>query len=162
MGMKMSFCPHAEKVIDYCLYELTGKEREDFEKHLRSCDICQRELRIQRAVEDELLQEFDPGFVESKVMERLSIWQTQDTRSFWLYTFRVAVCGIAAAIAGFVLIPMLVRLLSGVFPNLSQYMQGASELLGQLAPGSVFLVALGFCYITVFTVSMFSLAQMRR
>ena len=158
----MSFCPHAEKVIDYCSHDLNEKEREDFEKHLSSCDVCQRELRIQRTVEDELLQEFDPGFVESRVIERLKIWQAEDVRSFWLYAFRVAVSGIAAAIAGFVLIPMLIRLVSGVSPGLGQYVQEAGELLGQLAPGSVILVAAGFCYITVFAVSMYSLALMRR
>lgn len=158
----MNCCPHAEKIVDYCLDELTGKGREEFERHLRSCELCQRELSIQRAVEDELSEKFDPGFVENRVMERLQLWQAQDARSFWLYTFRMAVCGVAAAIAGFVLIPMLVRMLSGVSPGLSQYIQGAGELLGQLAPSGVFIAVLGFGYVAVFVVSMYSLAQIRR
>ena len=158
----MNCCPHAEKIIDYCLGELTGRAKEEFEEHLRTCELCQRELSIQETVVDELSEEFDPGFVESRVMERFMIWQAQDVRSFWLYTFRMAVCGVAAAIAGFVLIPMLVRLVSGVSPGLGQYIQGAGELLGQLAPGSVFIAILGFGYVAVFVVSMYSLVQMRR
>jgi hypothetical protein len=158
----MNYCPQAKKVADYYLNGLTGKDREDFEIHLESCEICQHELGIERAIDSELSEEFDPGFIENKVKVRLQLRQVQDTRSFWLYAFRMAVCGITAAIAGFVLIPMLVKFLSGFSLNLSQYTQGAAELLGNLAPGSLFLVVLGFCYISVFIVSTYSLVQMRR
>jgi anti-sigma factor RsiW len=160
--MKMNFCPHAEKIVDYCLDAWAGKDREEFERHLETCEVCQRELRIEKAVENELSEEFDPGFIENRVRVRLQLWQAQDIRSFWLYTFRVAVSGIAAAIAGFVLIPMLVRFLSGVSPNLSQYAQGAAGLLGKLAPGNAFLAILGVGYVAIFVVSVYSLAQIRR
>ena len=158
----MSSCPQAERLVDYCLGELTGKERANFERHLKSCAICQQELQVEMAIQKELSEEFDPGFIESKIGVRLETWHAQDAWSFGLYAFRMAVCGITAAIAGFVLIPMLVKFLLGFSPNLSQYMQGAAELLGNLAPGNLFLVVLGFCYIAVFIASMYSLAQIRR
>jgi hypothetical protein len=158
----MNSCPQTEKIVHYCLDELAGKEKEFFEIHLRSCEICQRELQVEKVIESELSAEFDPGFIESKIRIRLQLWQAQDARSFWLYAFRMVVYGITAAIAGFVLIPMLVKLLTGSFPNLSQYTHGMADLLGRLAPGNLFLMVLGFCYIAVFIASIYSLAQIRR
>jgi len=158
----MNSCPQVEKIVDYCLGELTGREKGNFEMHLKSCEICQRELRVEMAVENELSREFDPGFIENRIKARLQLKQTQDMRSFWLYAFRMAVYGVTAAVAAFVLIPMLLKSLLGSVPNLSQYTQGVGELLGKLAPGNMFIMVLGFCYIAVFVVSMYSLAQIRR
>ena len=84
----MNSCPQAEKIADYCLGELTDREKENFETHLEACDICQRELRIEIAIENELSEEFDPGFIESRIRACLQIRQAQDMSSFWLYAFR--------------------------------------------------------------------------
>jgi hypothetical protein len=158
----MNSCPQAERFVDYCLGELTGKEKEDFERHLKSCVICQQELQVEMAIRKELSEEFNPGFIEHKIRVRLQLGFAQDTQSFWLYAFRMAVWGITALIAGFVLIPMLMKFLLGITPNLSQFTRGVAELLSNLAPGNVFLVILGFCYISVFIASMYSFAQIRR
>jgi anti-sigma factor RsiW len=158
----MNFCPQAEKIIDYCLNQLTDEERKEFQTHLESCKICQRELALEMAIENELAQEFDPGFVENRIKVRLQLQQERDMRSFWLYAFRMAVYGISAAIAGFVLIPLLSRFIDGSVPDLSQYTHGFAEMLGNLAPGNTIYIVLGFCYIAVFIASMFSLAQIRR
>ena len=158
----MNSCPQAEKIVAYCLGELTGREKEDFEIHLKSCEICRRELSVEMAIENELSSEFDPGFIENRIMTRVQLKQNQNMRAFWLYTFRMAVYGITAAIAAFVLIPMLSKSLIDSFPSLSQYAHGAAELLGKLAPGNVFILLLGFCYVAVFIASMYSLAQVRR
>jgi len=158
----MNSCPQAEKIVDYCLDELTDREKENFQTHLKTCDICQRELRIETAIENELSEEFDPGFIENRIRARLQLRQAQDMRSFWLYTFRMAVYGVTAAVAAFILIPLLLKSLLGSIPSLSQCAHEAAELLGTLAPGNVFIMVLGFCYIAVFVVSMYSLVQIRR
>jgi len=158
----MSYCPHADKIIAYCLGGLTVEEMKNFEIHLKSCEICQHELGIEKTIESELSEEFAPGFIEGRVMARWQLLGARDRRSFWLYAFRMAVSGISAAIAAFVLIPMIVSSLSGLSPNLSQYVQGIGELLGGLAAGNVFLAVLGFSCVAVFLASMYSLAQVRR
>ena len=158
----MNYCPQADRIIAYCWGELTVEDRENFEMHLKSCEICQHELGIERAIEGELSTEFDPGFIESKVRMRLQLLPVRDIWSFRLYTFRMAVSGISAAIAAFFLIPMLVRFLFGISPNLSQFGHSVAELLGKLAPGNAFLAIFGVGYIAVFIISMYSLTQIRR
>ncbi len=158
----MNYCPRSDKITEYCLGVLVGKEKEDFEKHLGSCKKCQYELEVEKALRAELSEEFNPGFIEGKLRMRMELLGAQDIRSFWLYTFRMAVTGISAAIAGFVLIPMLVRFLFGFSPSLSQCGQAVAEFLGKLAPGSAFLAVLGAGYVAVFIISMYSLAQIRR
>jgi anti-sigma factor RsiW len=160
--MNMSYCPQADKIVDYCQGRLTTKEREDLERHMESCELCQRELQIERSIESELSAEFDPGFIENKVKVRLQLWNGQDTRSFWLYAFRMAVYGLTAAVVGFALIPKLVRFLLGFSPDLSRCVQGTAGLLNSLGPGTAFIAILGVCYIAVFIASMYSLAQIRR
>ena len=158
----MNSCPQTEKIVDYCLSELTGKEKENFEMHLKSCTICQHELALEIAIENELVQEFDPGFVENRIRARLQLRQAQDMRSFWLYTFRMVVYGITAAIAAFVLIPFLFKIPLRSFPDLSKFTEGVAELLGKIAPGNAFFIILGFCYVAFFIVSMYSLVKIQR
>ncbi|MGB7054251.1 MAG: hypothetical protein WBE28_02895 [bacterium] len=158
----MNSCPQAEKIIYYCLGALADKEKEEFEIHLKSCKVCQHELGIEMAIENELSEEFEPGFVENRIRARLELRQAQDMRSFWLYAFRMAVYGLTAAIVGFVLIPFLLKFPLKSMPDLSKYTDGVAALLGKLAPGNAFFIVLGFCFIAVFIASMYSLAQIRR
>lgn len=158
----MNSCPQAEKITDYCLGALADNEKEEFEIHLKSCRVCQHELAVEMAIENELSEEFEPGFIENRIRARLELRQAQDMRSFWLYAFRMAVYGLTAAIVGFVLIPFLLKFPLKSMLDLNKYTDGAAELLGKLAPGNAFYIVLGFCFIAVFIASMYSLAQSRR
>ncbi len=158
----MNSCPQADKIINYCLDQLTEEEKIDFLLHLDSCATCQHELALEKAIENELAQEFDPGFIENKIRVRLQLWRAQNMRSFWLYAFRMVVCGITAAIAGFILIPLLLDFLLGTAPKLGQYAHGIGELVSGLAPGNEFYIVLGISFIAIFAVSVYSLVQIRR
>ena len=158
----MNSCTQAEKIVAYCLDELTDKEKKNLEIHLKSCAICQHELAVEMAIERELSEDFDPGFVENRIRARLELRQAQNMRSFWLYTFRMAVYGLTAAIVGFILMPFLLKFPLKSVPDLSKYTSGVAELVDKLSPGNAFFVVLGFGFIAVVIASMYSLVQARR
>jgi hypothetical protein len=49
----MNFCQHTKQIISYRLGLLTEREKEEFEKHVQTCDICQRELKIESVIEND-------------------------------------------------------------------------------------------------------------
>lgn len=158
----MNSCSQAEKIVDYCFDQLNEEEKEEFLLHLKSCKVCQHELALEQAIESELTQTFDPGFIENKVRFGLQLQQARSMRSFWLYTFRMGVYGLVACISGFILIPLLLRFFFSVAPNLGNYANGVLNLAGRLAPGNEFYVFLGISCIAVVMASMYSLVQIRR
>jgi hypothetical protein len=157
----MNSCPHAEKIIDYQLQQLTEEEKAEFETHLISCEICQQELQVETAIESELSAELEPGFVENRIMTRLQLRQARNMRSFWLYTFRMAVYGVTAAVVSMILLPVLLKLPLPSGLDLSSYSSGVAGLLGQLEPFNTFFIIFGFCYIAVFFASIYTLTQIR-
>ncbi len=158
----MNSCQHAEKIVDYRLNQLTEEEKAVFEAHLKSCEICQHELQVEMAIENELSAELDPGFIENRIKARLQLRQARDVRSFWLYAFRMAVYGVTATIVSMILLPVLLKFPLSSVLDLSKYSSGLAGLLGQLAPFNAFVVIFGFCYIAVFFASMYTLTQIRR
>jgi hypothetical protein len=158
----MNSCPHAEKIVDYQLQQLTEEEKAEFETHLKSCEICQRELQVEMVIENELSAELKPGFVENRIMARLKLRQARDMRPFWLYSFRMVVYGVTASILSMILLPILLKLPLPLGLDLSKYSSGVAGLLGQLAPFNTFFIIFGICYIAVFFASMYTLTQIRR
>ena len=158
----MNSCQHAEKIIEYRLNRLTEEEKTEFETHLKSCEICQQELQVEMAIENELSAELDPGFIENRIKARMQLRQARDMRSFWLYAFRMVVYGVTATIVSMILLPVLLKFPLSSVLDLSIHSSGVAGLLGQLAPFSTFVVIFGFCYIAVFFASMYTLTQIRR
>ena len=158
----MNSCEQVEKIIDYRLHQLTDEQKREFEVHLKSCAVCQRELAIELVIENELAVELQPGFVENKVMVHLQLKQTQDMRSFWLYAYRMIVLGITAAIACFVLVPFLLKFPFKFFPDLSRYTSGLAEFVGGLAPANPIFMVIGLCYVLLIVSSIYSLTHTRR
>lgn len=158
----MSSCPHAEKILDYRLQQLTEEEKAEFERHLKSCEICQQELQVEMAIENELSAELEPGFIENRIMTRLQLQQARDMRPFWLYSFRMVVYGVTASIVSMILLPILLNLPLPSGLDLSKYSNSVAGLLGPLAPFNTFFIIFGFCYVVVFFASIYTLTQIRR
>lgn len=158
----MNSCQQAEKLIDYLLQQLTDEEKREFELHLKSCELCQRELQIENVIENELSTELHPGFIENRIRARLQLRQVRGMRSLWMYVLRMVVYGVTASVVGVVLFPFLLKLPTIASADLSKYTSGVAELLGQIAPANTFLIIFGICYIAVLLASMYSLAQIRR
>lgn len=157
----MNSCEYVDRIIDYRMDQLTDDQKKEFELHLKSCAVCQREMAIEMAIEDELAVELEPAFIENKIMVRLRLRRAQDLRSFWLYAYRMVVLGITAAIVCFVLLPFLLKFPLKSFPDLGRYASGLAEFLGELAPANPILVAVGFCYILLIASSVYSLVHSR-
>ena len=158
----MNSCQQAEKLIDYLLQQLTEEEKREFELHLKSCEQCQRELQIENVIDNELSTEMQPGFIESRIRERLKLRQARDMRPLWMYVLRMVVYGLTASVVSIVLFPFLLKLPIIASADLGKYTNGVAELLGQIAPANTFLIIFGICYIAVLLASMYSLAQIRR
>lgn len=158
----MNYCPHADEVIDYTLHRLTGKKKSAFEAHLEFCSLCQRELAIEMAVGNELSVELQPGFIEQRIIERLDVYRQRDMRSFWLYSYRIVVLGIAAAIACFVLLPYVLRFPINSLPALSKQTAALADFFGGLAPVNPILLVIGCGYIALIASSIYALGHVRR
>ena len=158
----MNSCQQAEKLIDYLLKQLTDEEKREFEVHLKSCELCQKELQIESVIENELSTELQPGFIENRIRARLQLRQARDMRPLWMYVLRMVVYGVTASVVSVVLLPFLLKLPIISSADLSKYTSGVAELLGKIAPANTFLIIFGICYIAVFLASMYSLAQIRR
>ncbi len=160
--MKMNSCKHFDKVIDYRLHRLTDEREKEFEEHLESCTVCQHELAIERAIEEELSVQLDPGFIESRIMTRWRLRREQGIRSFWLYAYRVIVLGITAAVLAFILFPFLLRLPIKSFFEIGQLASGLERLLGGLPQINPIFVGVGFGYALLIASSIFTLVRTRR
>ena len=158
----MNSCQQAEKLIDYLLQQLTDEEKREFELHLKSCKLCQREFQIESVIEGELSTELQPGFIENRIRAHLQLHKARDMRALWMYVLRMVVYGVTASVVSIVLFPFLLKLPIISSTDLSKYTSGAAELLGQMAPVNTLLFIFGICYIAVLLASMYSLAQIRR
>ena len=158
----MNSCEHSGKVIDYRLHRLTDKQKKEFEVHLQSCELCQRELMIEQVIEEELSVELDPGFIEGRTMARLRLRREQGIRSIRLYAFRVVVLGIASAVVVFTLFPLLLRSPLKSFFEISQLTSGLERLLGGLPQINPIFVGVGFGYALLIASSIFTLVRTRR
>ncbi len=155
----MNFCPHAEEMTGYLLRQLNEEEKRAFEAHLASCPVCQKEMALERVIEDELRLGLDPGCVEHKIIDGYEVYKHRDMRSFWLYAYRTAVLGIAAAVACFVLLPLLLRSSIGSLPILERSIAGMVGGLATIDPVYLFM---GFGYFVIAASSIYAYAQLRR
>lgn len=160
--MKMNSCEHLDRVIEYRLHRLTGEQEEEFRTHLETCVVCQRELAIEQAIEEELSVQLEPGFIESKIMARLRLRREQGIRSFWLYAYRVIVLGITAAVLAFILFPLLLRFPIKSFFEINQLTSGLERLLAGLPQVNPVFVGVGFGYVLLIASSIFTLIRTRR
>lgn len=158
----MNSCKHLGKVIDYRLHRLTDEQEKEFETHLESCALCQRELAIELAIEEELSVESEPGFVESKIIARWRLRREQGVRSFWLYAYRVIALGITAAVVILVLLPFLLRFPLKSFFEMGQLTSALERMLDGLPAVNPIFVTVGFGYILLIASSIFTLVRMRR
>lgn len=158
----MNSCPHADKIIDYHLGQLSEDEKMAFEVHLKSCKICQHELQVELAIENELSDEMQPGFIEARIKARLQLRRSMDVRGFLLYAYRTAVYAVTAVVVGLILVPFLLKLPLFVHLDLSRYTNGLVESLKSLPPANNLFIVIGLCYMLFIVTSVFSLSRIRR
>jgi hypothetical protein len=160
--MNMNSCPHTEKILEFRLGLLTGVKAQAFKEHLDKCPICQRELQLESAIEKELSMELNPGFIEEYVRARVQAQRMTDMRSFWLYTVRVAIYGVVAAISGLVVIPLIMKFLLGLHLDLVIDINNLSRLVmhvTDLTHSPMFII--GFSIILLIASSIYLFAYMR-
>jgi hypothetical protein len=73
--MKKNYCPQIEELILYRLNLLNSEEHRWIEEHLKTCQKCQREIKIEDEIEKELAIRLDPGAIETKVLRTLRFYK---------------------------------------------------------------------------------------
>ncbi len=154
----MKSCQHAEKIVAYRLGLLAKEEIRDFEAHLKVCPVCQQELRIESAIEEELSVELQPGFIESRILSRVQVRKAQDMRSFWLYALRMAIYGIVAMVVGLFYIPFILEFPIGQYFDITRYVSALSSLMN-LPHIFLFIIAVG--YVLIIISSLYSFNRIR-
>ena len=161
--MKKNSCQHNEKIVTYCLGLLSEKERKEFENHLQTCSLCQRELQIESGIEKVLGVELEPGFIESKVLTRVRLHQAKDMRSFWLYSLRMAIYGVAAIVLGLIFSSFLLRFPFAQYFDIGKYISSLSGLPGQAMASTYFVFfIIGVGYILIILSSLYSFARLQK
>jgi hypothetical protein len=130
--MKMNSCQYTDKILFYRLGLLSKTEVQEFEDHLKACPICQREIQIESAIDNELSLELHPGTIEAHVLTRIQLHNIMGVHSFWLYILRIAAYGVVAVIFGFTLIPQLIKFLSEEHFNIANLSELFAHTLGSL------------------------------
>ncbi len=154
----MNFCQHTKQIIAYRLGLLTEREKKEFEKHVQVCDICQRELKIESVIENDLSVEWQPGFIEERVCAHVRLREARGMRSFWLYALRMVIYGVVAGVIGLALFPLILRFpFSQVF-DFSKIAGGLSALTG---PTSFSMIITGIGYLFIILSSLYSLSHIR-
>jgi len=154
----MKSCPHAENIVAYRLGLLAEEKAREFEAHVKVCSVCQQELRIESAIDNELSVEFQPEFIENRVLARVQVRRAQDGRSFWLYALRMLVYGIVAMVVGMFFIPYILEFPIGQYLDISRYLSGLSTLVS-VPHAFFFIVAAG--YILIVISSLYSFNRIR-
>lgn len=80
-------CPRTEEISQYLDNELSEEERERLEAHLKTCEICQRELAEQRKIKESLAKlglEAIPEEAEEKLLQTVEKEIFQKKSSRWL------------------------------------------------------------------------------
>ena len=154
----MKSCPYVENIIAYRLGLLTEEKTRKFEDHLKICSLCQQELRIESAIDKELSVEFQPEFIENRVVARVQVRKAQDMRSFWLYALRMSVYGIVAMIVGMFFIPYILEFPIVQYLDISRYIGRLSTLVN-VPYALFFIVATG--YILIIISSLYSFNRIR-
>lgn len=155
----MNSCQHTKQLITYRLGLLTEKEKKEFEKHIKECKICQRELKLESVIENELSIELQPGFIEERVCAHVRLRQARSMRSFWLYALRMTIYGVAASVVGLVLFPLILKFPFGELLNLSKLVSGLSA---PTSPAYISLLIMGTGYLLIILSSLYSLIHIRR
>lgn len=159
----MNSCPHSENVIDYLLGLLSERENEEFKQHLQKCSVCQRELQLESAIENELALELQPGYIEEHVHARLKLRQEQSLRFSWLYAFRMGVYGVTAMVLALFLPPLILKFPFGQQIDVATYFNGLAALTARLLPSIQFsFVVVGLGSTFMIASVLYSLAYLRK
>ncbi len=155
--MKKNSCQYTEKIIAYRLGLLAAQEKEEFDRHLAQCAVCQRELQIESAIEQELAVELQPGFIEQRVRAQVQLRQAQRMTPFWLYALRMAVYGIVGCTIGLMVIRYVLTF-PGVQLDIAQGFNALSSLTGSYTVPLI----IGIGYVFIFVTSFYSLVHRRQ
>lgn len=98
----MNSCPHKENILLYLLGILTEKEKKMFEKHVDTCDYCQRELQIEKAIDGQLSESFEPGHLEDIVLKRVRLIRSFNFGTLSLSSVHALVYALVGLVFGFV------------------------------------------------------------
>lgn len=161
--MNMSSCPHSNKVLEYVLDLLPDQEKEVFEKHLQRCAVCQKELRIETAINTELTVELQPGYIEERVHAKLKVRQMLRPRFSWLYALRVAAYSVTAIVLALVLPPLILRFPFGQHVDITTYVNNLAASAQRALPSVQLLFVIAGLGATFMVASVvYSLAYLRK
>lgn len=107
--MKMSSCPHSEKILDYRLGLLDRVEKGRFEAHLESCPVCQKELQIESAIDQELSEELKPGAIEHLVIARLRLLKLTEPATSVYEIIKMGIYAAAFITCGLIVLPLILN-----------------------------------------------------
>lgn len=161
--MNMNSCQYSEKILDYVLGLLPEREKEEFKQHLQSCAVCQRELRLETTIGDELAAELQPGYIEERVHAKLMLRKTFRARFSWLYALRMAAYGVTAIVLAFVLPPIILRFPFGQHIDVTTYFGNIATSVQHMLPSiqlSFLIVGLGSTFMVASVI--YSLAYLRK
>ena len=114
----MNSCPFANDVIAYQMGLLSSEEKERFETHLKQCPVCQKEMKLELVIKQEMAQKLEPGILEQRVLANLRLRKTLKPHLSWLYMIRMGIYGLAMMIGAFIIIPWLLEYPIGRLFNL--------------------------------------------
>ncbi|MCK4807239.1 MAG: zf-HC2 domain-containing protein [Candidatus Aegiribacteria sp.] len=104
----MSSCSRSTSVLSYLLGELNEDDMVLFEKHLESCPICRDELRLERSLQNGLVEFTKPGAAPPEL--RLNVLKRTLTVQRPRFPFWQIAVTILSGVAAFL---VLLQVLSG-------------------------------------------------
>ncbi len=159
----MNSCQHSEKILEYVLGLLPERENEEFKKHLQSCAVCQRELRVETNIEKELAVELQPGYIEERVHVKLALRQTLRVGFSWLYALRMAAYGVTVMVLALVLPPIILRFPFSQQLDVTTYFDSFATIARRMLPSiqlSFLIVGLGATFMIASVI--YSFAYLRK
>ena len=76
-------CPESERVIAYAFHELSGQERLEMQKHVRSCSICLNQVLDIRAAQQEAQEEERKPVEWATYLSEISKSHERKSNNFW-------------------------------------------------------------------------------
>lgn len=157
----MNSCPHAKNIIAYRLGLLNKGERQQFEAHLEQCSACQREIKLESVIEQELSRKFEPGQIEQYVLAAVRLHKAAEPRLSWLYLIRMGVFAGAMITMGLVIVPWILDFPFDRFFNIKIDFNLPAQLYGFLEVFSSPFVILAIGLILIAASSIYSYIALR-
>jgi hypothetical protein len=103
---------------------LQPDQHKEFETHLASCTLCQREMKLEGLITQEFEKTMDPGQIEHIVLAKLRLRREMNKGFSWGYAVRGIAYGLVAATLGVIFIhpflSVLIKILNQIVPMMPE------------------------------------------